>query len=47
MNAHQREALLKLSNVLQWNLYKADTIAAKKVSALYRCPLYRDFSKVV
>ena len=28
---------------LQWNLQKADTIGAKKVSALKRCPLYRGF----
>ena len=28
---------------LQWNLYEADIIGAKKVSALQRCPLYRDF----
>ena len=29
---------------IQWNLYKADTIGAKKkVSVLKRCPLYRDF----
>ena len=28
---------------IQWNLYKADTIGAKKVSFLSKCPLYRDF----
>ena len=28
---------------IQWNLYKADTIGAKKVSVLSRYPLYRDF----
>ena len=28
---------------LQWNLYKEDTIGAKKVSALQSCPLYTDF----
>ena len=33
-----------LKNWIQWNLSKADTIGAKNLSALDRCPLYREFS---
>ena len=34
---------LDLNLLIPWNLYKADTNGANNVSALSRCPLYRDF----